>query len=147
MAKYARRFSLFGRGGGGAESTVYKFKLGEDVAHFERHGTRIANKLDLGSGYNVEQYVQDANHIIREGIYVHELHGYVKIPTGTGSAQAPFVGLDRATNEITTFHTKPVSFLEKNAPSLGWSAKPALEMTDLLGLNRELGWKSQYRMN
>jgi hypothetical protein len=40
---------------------------------------------------------------------------------------------------------KPVSFLEKNAPSLGWQAKPASELSDLIGLNRELGWKSPYR--
>jgi len=130
----------------GVERDAYKFKLGEDVARFEKHGARLANKLDLGSEYSIEQYVQDANHVIQEGLYVPELHAYVKIPTGKGSAQAPFVGLDRATNEITTFHMKPVSFLEKNAPSLGWQAKPTLEINDLVGHNRELGWKSPYRM-
>ena len=138
---------FFGYGGAiGAESTVkYSFKAGEDAVHFEKHGARVANKLDLGSGYNVEQYVQDANQVIHEGIYVPELHAYVKIPTGPGSAQAPFVGLDRVTNEITTFHMKPVTFLEKSAPSLGWQAKSAPEMSDLIGFNRELGWKSPYR--
>lgn len=132
---------LFKEGEGVAK---YSFKLGEDVAHFEKHGAKVAKKLGE-TNYDVQKYVQDANHVINEGIYVPELHGYVKIPTGPGSAQAPFVGLDRITNEITTFHLKPVSFLEKNAPSLGWQAKPKFEITDLIGQNRELGWRSPYR--
>lgn len=123
----------------------FNFRIGEDLVHFEKHGAQIANKLSLDADYSVEQYVLDANLVIERGTYVPELHAYVKIPTGPGSALAPFVGLDRKTNEITTFHLKPIIFFEKNAPSLGWLAKPSSELTDLIGLNQELGWTSPYR--
>ena len=95
----------------------------------------------------MQQYVGHANDVIKEGIFVPEIYGYVKIPMGFGSVQAPFVGLDCVTNEITTFHLKPVSFFEKNAPSLGWFVKPKFELTDLVGPNRELGWTPPYRKN
>jgi hypothetical protein len=48
------------------------------------------------------------------------------------------------TSEITTFHLKPVAFFEKNAPSLGWSTKLKVNVTDLIGSSREMGWKSPY---
>lgn len=52
---------------------------------------------------------------------------------------------DRISGEITTFHLKPIPFLQKKAPSLGWSAKLKSEFTDTIGLNREFGYKSPYR--
>lgn len=48
------------------------------------------------------------------------MNGYVKFVGGEGSAKYAFVGLDRATGEITTFHLKTVSELIKKAPSLGF---------------------------
>jgi len=69
----------------------------------------------------------------------------VSIAGGRGTAKGLIAGLDRETNEITTLHLKPVSFLEKRAPSLSWFAQPKTELTDLIGDNSELGWTPQYR--
>ena len=66
--------------------------------------------------YTLNDYLADANHIIQEGEFTSELNGYVKFMKGDNYG---FVGLDRNTGEITTFHIKKTSFLEKNAPSLG----------------------------
>ncbi|MBM5608835.1 hypothetical protein [Listeria ivanovii] len=63
-------------------------------------------------------YVNDANHVINTGKYVPELNGYVRLVGGKGRAKFAFVGLDRTTGEITTFHLKTVKQLIKKAPSL-----------------------------
>ena len=68
-------------------------------------------------------YINDANHVIKEGTFVKELHGYVKLIGGEGSAKAAFVGIDRVTGNITTFHIKSISELAKSAPSLGFIVK------------------------
>lgn len=68
----------------------------------------------------MSNYLDDANHVINNGTYVPEMNGYVKLVGGEGSAKYAFVGLDRATGEITTFHLKTVSELMKKAPSLGF---------------------------
>jgi hypothetical protein len=88
-----------------------------------------------------------ANLVIKNGTYVPELNGYVAIAGGKGGAKGIFVGLDRATSEITTMHLKPVSYFENKAPSLGRLAKPKSELTDLIRQNREWGWKLPYRRN
>ncbi len=54
--------------------------------------------------------------IINTGTYSTELNGYVKLMKGK---KYGFVGLDRTTGNITTFHIKDVSELMKKAPSLG----------------------------
>lgn len=69
--------------------------------------------------YNLKDYVSDANHVINNGTYVKELNGYVQLIGGKGSSKYGFVGLDRATGNITTFHIKTASELAKKAPSLG----------------------------
>ncbi len=149
VASNLERWGLFGRNSIGETSELtYKFKPGADLAHFDKHGMKIANKLDLGHDYNVQQYVSDANFVIKNGIYVPELNAYVKIPVGIGTARAPFVGLDRLTNEITTFHLKPVSYLERQAPSLGWSTKPSFEINKSLEFKQDPDWiSSDMRMN
>ncbi len=145
------KLGFFGKGGAeidlvSQDLSLIFFKPGEAHAHFEKHRIEISDKFNLNF-YSQEQYVNDANHIIRNGKFVPELSAYVMIPSGKGSALAPFVGVDRATGEITTFHLKSISFLEKRAPSLGWSTKKNIELTDLIGTNRELGYKSPYRNN
>ncbi|WP_261888066.1 RHS repeat protein [Vibrio rhizosphaerae] len=130
--------------GPGVSYAPRKFKDGEDLIHYEKHGKEIATTLGEPS-YSLEQYVSDANSVIQNGQFVPEMNGYVSIPGGQGGAKGLFVGLDRATGEITTMHLKPVSFFEQKAPSLGWSAKPKTELTDLVGSRPELGWKAPYR--
>ncbi|MGL5515138.1 MAG: hypothetical protein ACRDBM_18155 [Sporomusa sp.] len=97
---------------------LIKFKGDEAVNHFEKHSKEIMNALGKNE-YNLKNYVEDANHVIQTGTYVPELNGYVQLIGGTGSAKYAFVGLDRLTENITTFHIKTVGELAKKAPSLG----------------------------
>lgn len=49
--------------------------------------------------------------------YAPELNGYVSFMSGK---KYGFVGLDRTTGDITTFHIKNIFELIKKAPSLGF---------------------------
>ena len=83
--------------------------------HYSKHGKEIAGILEK-SNYSVKDYLDDANYIIQNGDYSPELNGYVKFLRGDNYG---FVGLDRETGNITTFHIKKVGELAKKAPSLG----------------------------
>ena len=96
------------------------FKGDEAVKHFEQHGSELMGAFGRKS-YNLKDYLNDANHVIKNGTFVPEMNGYVRLIGGNGSAKYGFVGLDRATGGITTFHTKSVSELARKAPSLGFS--------------------------
>ncbi|MBI6763102.1 hypothetical protein, partial [Pseudomonas syringae] len=96
------------------------FKGDEAVKHFEKHGSELMSAFGK-SEYNIKSYLDDANHVIRNGDFVPEMNGYVKMIGGEGSAKYGFVGVDRATGNITTFHVKTVSELARKAPSLGFS--------------------------
>ena len=84
--------------------------------HYGKHGQEIADVLGK-SNYSIDKYLDDANYIINNGTYTPELNGYVKFMSGK---KYGFVGLDRATGDITTFHIKNVSELIRKAPSLGF---------------------------
>uniref|UniRef100_UPI001ED9341E hypothetical protein n=1 Tax=Pseudomonas psychrophila TaxID=122355 RepID=UPI001ED9341E len=116
------------------------FKKGEDIRHFEKHGTEIAQTLGLVN-YNVGQYVSDANSVILNGVFTPELNAYVSISGGVGGAKGLMAGVDRATGEITTLHLKSISFFQRKAPSLGWETKPKSLKTDTIGSNPAAGWK------
>jgi len=97
------------------------FAEGQDVVHFNKHSAELVKVLG-GSSYDLIQYLADANHIIKNGTFAPELNGYVKL-IGTVGGKDPkfgFVGLNRATNNITTFHVKRIQDLIKEAPSLGF---------------------------
>ena len=96
------------------------FKGDEAVQHFGKHGSELMGALGRSS-YNLKNYLDDANHVIKNGTFVPEMNGYVRLIGGEGSAKYGFVGLDRATGNITTFHVKSVSELARKAPSLGFS--------------------------
>lgn len=70
------------------------------------------------NSYNLNEYVRDANYIIKNGSFVPELNGYVRLIGGKGSAKFGFVGLNRTTGSITTFHIKTAQELAKKAPSV-----------------------------
>ena len=53
------------------------------------------------------------------GTWVPELNGYVKLIGGQGKAKYGFVGINRSTGNIATFHIKYAEDLAKVAPSLG----------------------------
>tara|TARA_B100001094_G_C18081895_1_gene745645 strand:+ start:80 stop:565 length:486 start_codon:yes stop_codon:yes gene_type:complete len=94
------------------------FKPGQDIAHYNKHREEIMQTLGYSS-YSLEQYMKDALHTINSGKYVPEMNGYVKLIGGKGSAKFSFVGLDRKTGDITTFHIKSADELARRAPSLG----------------------------
>ncbi|MEH0874974.1 hypothetical protein QM999_09745 [Pectobacterium cacticida] len=73
------------------------------------------------NSYNLKDYINDANHVVKNGQFVPEMNGYVKLIGGSGTAKYGFVGLDRATGDITTFHVKSVNEIMRKAPSLGIS--------------------------
>lgn len=97
-----------------------KFRGDQAVVHFDKHATQIMRATGISS-YNLKNYLQDANHVIENGKYVPELNGYVRLVGGRGDAKFAFVGLDRTSKFITTFHIKSATELEKRAPSLGIS--------------------------
>lgn len=82
--------------------------------HYGKHGQEIADVLG-DSNYSIDKYLDDANYIINNGTYAPELNGYVSFMSGK---KYGFVGLDRTTGDITTFHIKNISELIKKAPSL-----------------------------
>ena len=84
--------------------------------HYREHGQEIADVLGEDN-YSIDKYLDDANYIINNGIYVPELNGYVSFMSGK---KYGFVGLDRTTGDITTFHIKKVSELIEKARSLGF---------------------------
>ena len=84
--------------------------------HYGKHGQEIADVLG-DSNYSIDKYLDDANYIINNGTYVPELNGYVSFMSGK---KYGFVGLDRTTGDITTFHIKNIYELIKKAPSLGF---------------------------
>ena len=79
------------------------------MSHFKKHGNQIAKVLEK-ENYTVKNYLEDANYIIKNGEYVKELNGYLKFMSGK---KYGFVGLDRTTGNITTFHIKSVQELSK----------------------------------
>ena len=105
------------------------------INHFEKHHSEMSQIFEKGS-YTMEKYLNDANHVIREGKFLPEKNAYVKfIGKATNkkiidleenlskNIKYAFVGLDRKTGKITTFHFKKVSELIKDAPSLGFELK------------------------
>ena len=79
------------------------------LSHFKKHGNQIANVLEK-ENYTVKNYLADANYIIQNGEFVEELNGYLKFMSGK---KYGFVGIDRTTGNITTFHIKSVQELSK----------------------------------
>ncbi|MDR0123939.1 MULTISPECIES: T7SS effector LXG polymorphic toxin [Bacillus] len=101
---------------------LIKFKGDEAIIHYEKHSKEIMDAMGKNQ-YNIKNYLEDANHLIQKGQYVPELNGYVRLVGGKGSAKYGFVGLDRKTGNVTTFHIKSVKELSKKAPSLGIKTK------------------------
>ena len=115
-------YSIMPGGGKGLKGAmgagnILKFGGDEAIVHFGKHGKSVMDALGKSS-YNLKNYLDDANHIIRNGTYVPELNGYVRLIGGQGSAKFGFVGLNRTTGNITTFHIKTAKELAKKAPGM-----------------------------
>ena len=92
------------------------FNTSEELQnHYKKHKDQISKVLGKDN-YTIDDYLDDANYIIKNGTYTSELNAYVKF---MGRDKYGFVGLDRNTGNITTFHIKTVSYLAEKAPSLG----------------------------
>ncbi|NER00767.1 MAG: RHS repeat-associated core domain-containing protein, partial [Cyanothece sp. SIO2G6] len=100
----------------------YKFfaSSNQSTEHFVRHGDEVMQVLGRAS-YSIQDYIEDANSVIKTGTWVPEMNGYVQVVGGAGRAKVAFVGVRRDNVDIiTTFHLKSVREVIKKAPSLGW---------------------------
>ncbi|MDD7886035.1 RHS repeat domain-containing protein [Flavivirga sp. 57AJ16] len=96
---------------------VRSFKPGSALTHFNKHGSSVMKALGEKI-YTLTKYIDDANHVINTGTFVPQLNGYIRLIGGKGSAKYAFVGVDRATGAITSFHLKTVKELAKKAPNM-----------------------------
>ncbi|BDD40610.1 hypothetical protein GUT184_08740 [Streptococcus ruminantium] len=104
--KIAPHVVPIGNGAKWGSSSQKTFKPGELENHYNKHGQQVANALNK-STYTIEQYLDDANYVIQKGTYIPEMNGYVMKIGGTGkSTKYAFVGLDRTSGDITTYHVK-----------------------------------------
>jgi len=94
----------------------FSFSGDQGLIHFRKHGLSVQNSLGR-SAYSFGDYMNDANYILQKGTFIPELNGYVKLIGGSGSAKYGFVGLNRETGNITTFHIKTAKELSKSAPN------------------------------
>ena len=94
----------------------FHFEKDEAVEHFGRHGKEIMDVLGKKS-YNLKNYVDDANYVIRHGDYIKEMNGYVKLVGGKGPAKFAFTGMKNAGANISTFHIKPAKEIARRAPN------------------------------
>ena len=92
-------YSGSGNSSGRSRSFENKEKLDD---HFDKHGSEMQQALNK-KNYTKKDYLNYANHVIKEGEFVPEMNGYIKLVGGKGSAKYAFVGLDRKTGDITTF--------------------------------------------
>jgi hypothetical protein len=92
----------------------------KSIEHFVKHSNEVRQALGKDV-YTFGEYMADANHVIKTGTFIPERNAFVKIIGGEGSAKAAFVGVEKGTEAITTFHIKTVKEISKIAPSLGWS--------------------------
>jgi RHS repeat-associated protein len=108
------------RVGSSLTGRTLRFAGDQAVENFERHAGSVMAALGKNS-YNLKNYLDDANHIVRHGTFVPEMNGFVVLVGGTGSAKVGFVGLSRELDRITTFGIRTVKEIAEKAPSLGWS--------------------------
>ncbi len=101
------------------KQTPKLLKFGQEklmMEHFGKHASEIMKALGK-KAYNLKDYMDDANYVVREGMYVPEINAYIKY-VGGGSPKFALTGLDRVTGNITTFHIKSLKELLHKAPSL-----------------------------
>lgn len=85
--------------------------------NYNKHYKQVFGALGKNN-YSVADYIADANNVIKNGTYVPEMNGYVLKIGGTGrTTKYHFVGLDRATGDITTYHIKYARQIWKKAPN------------------------------
>ena len=103
-----------------SDGSAIVFRADEAVTHFAKHAKEMKDAFGKTS-YNLKEYMLDAHHVVKNGQYVSEMNGYVRLIGGKGSAKAAFVGMTKDGKSLTTMHLKSVSELKKRAPGLGWN--------------------------
>jgi hypothetical protein len=96
---------------------VREFAGDQARIHYTKHGESVKRALGVKS-YDIANYLDDANYIINSGTFVPELNGYIRLIPGQGSAKYGFVGINRETSHITTFHIKTAKELSRKVPSI-----------------------------
>ncbi|MEM7110010.1 MAG: hypothetical protein AAF519_17415, partial [Bacteroidota bacterium] len=93
-------------------SNFLKFGGDEAVVHFGKHADQIM-KITGKTAYNLKNYVDDANWIIRNGTYSSKLNGYYHYMgnAAKGESLFGFVGLKNGGSTISTFHIKTATQL------------------------------------
>ena len=89
--------------------TSKQFKSSQELDdHFIKHGNEFGGLYN-----NSQEYLDGANYVINNGIYVPEMNGYVRFFGANGGANYAFVGLTRNGANITTFSVRSVKSLTK----------------------------------
>ncbi len=86
---------------------LLKFGGDEAIKHFSKHANQIM-KVTGRNSYNLGNYVDDANWIIKHGTYNSNLNGYYYFigNSSKGEALFGFVSLKNKSSVISTFHIK-----------------------------------------
>ena len=96
----------------GGKAYRYGFSKTEELfIHFEKHGGDIMKGLNR-TDYNINNYLDDANYVIRNGQYLPEMNGYVNFMGKDGKANYGFVGMTRDGKNITTFGVRNANGLK-----------------------------------
>jgi RHS repeat-associated protein len=102
--------ALGGKAGGKAFS--YGFSTSERLfTHFGKHGGDVMKGLNKNN-YDIKNYLNDANYIIKTGQYIPKMNGYIKFMGKDGRANYGFVGMTRDGKNITTFGVRSVNRLK-----------------------------------
>ena len=76
--------------------------------HFAKHGKEFG-----GLYQTADEYLTGANYVIKNGIYVSEMNGYLRFFGAGGKANYAFVGLTQSGRNIATFGIRSISKLTK----------------------------------
>lgn len=74
--------------------------------HYEKHNPEFGNAFSTP-----QEYVDAANYVIENGVYIPRQNAYVKFYGMNGGANFAFVGLSHCHSFITTFHLKHASLI------------------------------------
>jgi hypothetical protein len=90
------------------------------ISHFQKHAGQIMEVLKTNA-YNYKNYIDDANYIINNGTFLPGKNAFYMFigHSPKGRAMFGYVGLNRQTGHITTFHIKGVTELNKMNPGIG----------------------------
>jgi len=95
------------------------FKGDEGIQHFEKHAASFMKVLGK-KNFDMKEYMDSAHDVIKYGTYLPDSNAFVMaIPgsekRGKGGLKFGFVGLDRVSGDITTFHIKDLKQIKNKS--------------------------------